>query len=102
MHRKKNATFLPVMYGRPPACAVVDSYGEDTEEQEEAGHAEAHLVDSRVANQSFAVLPCIHLLTQLAIEGDLIDKSTNPKTPLLDHYSVGGKKKKTQPLLMFV
>lgn len=47
------------MYGGPPACAVVDSYGEDTKEKEEAGHAKAHFVDRRIANQSFAVLPCI-------------------------------------------
>lgn len=38
------------MYGRPAARAVVDSYGEDTEEEEEAGHSKAHLVDSRVSN----------------------------------------------------
>lgn len=65
------------MHGRPAACAVVDADGEDGEEQEEAGHAEAHLVDGRVADQSFAVLPGIHLLTQFAVEGDLIDKITN-------------------------
>ncbi len=67
------------MYSSPPACAVVDSYGEDTEDKEEARHAKAHLVDSRVANQSFAVLSCIHLLTQFTVEGDLIDKTTNQK-----------------------
>lgn len=57
--RTRNKAFLPVMYGGPPACAVVDSYGEDTKEKEEAGHAKAHFVDRRIANQSFAVLPCI-------------------------------------------
>lgn len=74
------------MYGRPPTCAVVDSYGEDTKEKEEAGHAKAHLVDRRVANQSFAVLPCIQLLTHLTVERDLIDKITSPKIPQSDHY----------------
>lgn len=48
--------FSPVVHGRPPACAVVDADGEDGEEEEEAGHAEAHLVDGRVAHQSLAVL----------------------------------------------
>ena len=62
------------MYGRPAACAVCDSYGKDSEEQEEAGHAKAHLVDSGVANESFAVFSCIHLLTQFTVEGDLMDK----------------------------
>lgn len=30
--KEEQEAFLPVMYGRPAACAVVDSYGEDTEE----------------------------------------------------------------------
>lgn len=84
------------MYGRPPTCAVVDSYGEDTEEKEEAGHAKAHLVDRRVANQSFAVLPCIQLLTHLTVEWDLIDKITSPK--YLNQIIM----KNPPPLLMFV
>lgn len=70
----RNKAFLPIMYGSPPACAVVDSYGEDTKEKEEAGHAKAHFVDRRVANQSFAVLPGIQLHTHLTVERDLIDK----------------------------
>lgn len=72
------------MYGCSPARAVVDPDGEDGEEQEEAGHAEAHLVDGRVAHQGFAVLSGIQLLAHLAVEGDLDDT----KTPRLDHYRV--------------
>lgn len=58
---------LPIMHGGPPAPAVGDTYGEDAEEEEEAGHAEAHLVDCGVAHQSLAALPCAHLV----VEGDL-------------------------------
>lgn len=54
----KKAT-LPIMYGCPPPCAVVDPYGEEAKDKEEHGHAKAHLVDCRVANQSFAVLACL-------------------------------------------
>lgn len=67
------------MYGRPAASAGVDSYGEQSEEQEEARHAEAHFVDSWVANQSFAVFSGVHLLAQFAVEGDLMDKVTHQK-----------------------
>lgn len=58
---------LPIMHGGPPAPAVVDTNGEDAEEEEEAGHAEAHLVDGGVAHQSLAALPCAHLF----VEGEL-------------------------------
>lgn len=59
------------MHGSPPASAAVDTYGEDAEEEEEAGHAEAHLIDGRVAHQSLAVLPSVQLLTHHIIERDL-------------------------------
>lgn len=62
---------LPIMDSCPPACAVIDSQGEDAKEKEKAGHAKAHLVDSGVPNQSFAVLPSVHLLKQISVEGDL-------------------------------
>lgn len=67
------------MYGCPPPCAVADSNGEDREKKEEAGHAKANFVDRRVANQSFAVLPCIQLLTYLSVEWDLNDKIRSTK-----------------------
>lgn len=56
---EKNTATLPIMYGCPPPCAVVDPYGEEAKDEEEHGHAKAHLIDCRVANQSFAVLPCL-------------------------------------------
>lgn len=62
------------MHGGPPPPAVVDADGEDAEEEEEAGHAEAHLVDGGVAHQALAVLPCVQLLTHLIVERDLGEK----------------------------
>lgn len=59
------------MHGGPPPPAAVDTYGEDAEEEEEAGHAEAHLIDRRVAHQSLAVLPGVQLLTHHIVERDL-------------------------------
>lgn len=67
------------MNGWPPACAVSDSYGEDTEKKEEASHSKAHLVNSWESNKSAAVLPRFHLHTKLAEERDLKDKSKNAK-----------------------
>lgn len=67
------------MYSCPAACAVVDSYSEDSEEEEKTGHAKADLVDRRVANKSFAVLSCIHLLTQFIVEWDLIENKKDKK-----------------------
>lgn len=81
------------MNGRPPACAVPYPNGEDTEEQEEAGHSKAHLVDSGVSHQSLAVFPCVHLLTQVAVEGDLMgqtrDQERRRKVPGLDQCGLG-------------
>lgn len=91
------------MYGCPAARAVVDPYSEDTEEEEEAGHAKAHLVHSSVSNQSFAVFSCIHCLAKLSVEGDLIGGKNQPKTPKilkLDHHVMSVKS--NPPLLMFV
>lgn len=76
-----NKFFLPVMYGCPAARAVVDPHSEDTEEEEEAGHAKAHLVHSSVSNQSFAVFSCIHCLAKLSVEGDLIGGKKPTQNP---------------------
>lgn len=71
------------MHSCPPACAVVDFDGEDAKEEEEAGHAEAHLVDCRVSDQSFTVLPRIQRLTEVAVEWDLIGKKSRAQhTPI--------------------
>lgn len=43
--RRRNKAHSPIMDSRPPTRAVVDSDGEDAEEEEEEGHPEAHLVD---------------------------------------------------------
>lgn len=59
------------MDGRPPTRAVVDPDGEDAEEEEEAGHPEANLVDGRVAHQDFTVLACVQLLAHVAVERHL-------------------------------
>lgn len=76
------------MHSCPPACAVVDFDGEDAKEEEEAGHAEAHLVDCRVSDQSFTVLSRIQLLAEVAVEWDLIDKNHEHNTLQSAHYGV--------------
>lgn len=73
------------MHSGPPPLAVVDADGEDAEEEEEAGHAEAHLIDGGVAHQRLAVLPRVQLLTHLIVERDL---SGNHTTPSSDHAHV--------------
>lgn len=70
---------------RPPTRAVVDADGEEAEEEEEAGHPEAHLVDGRVAHQGFTVLPCVQLLAHVAVERHLTDKKNNPQHAQSDH-----------------
>lgn len=87
--QKARAT-LPVVHGGPPPPAAVDAYGEDAEEEEEAGHAEAHFVDGGVAHQSLAVLPCVQLLTHLAVEGDLSERHSQT-TPSSHRTQVGEK-----------
>lgn len=67
------------MDGRPPTRAVVDSDGEDAEEEEEAGHPEANLVDGRVAHQDFTVLPRVQLLAHVAVERHLMDQKRKEK-----------------------
>lgn len=81
---------LPVVHGGPPPLAGVDPDGEDAEEEEEAGHAEAHLIDGGVAHQSLAVLPSIQLLAHLSVEGDL-SESHNQTTPSSNHTQVRDK-----------
>lgn len=76
------------MHSCPPTRAVVDFDGEDAKEEEEAGHAEAHLVDCRVSDQSFTVLPCIQRLTEVAVEWDLIEKNHEHNTLQSGHYGV--------------
>lgn len=81
---------LPVVHGGPPPPAVVDVDGEDAEEEEEAGHAEAHLIDRGVAHQGLAVLPCVQLLTHLIVERDL-SENHNQTTPSSNHARVRHK-----------
>lgn len=76
------------MQGGPPPPAAVDADGEDAEEEEEAGHAEAHLIDRGVAHQGLAVLPCVQLLTHLIVERDL-SENHNQTTPSSHHTHVG-------------
>lgn len=78
------------MHGGPPPPAVVDADGEDAEEEEEAGHAEAHLIDGGVAHQGLAVLPRVQLLTHLIVERDL-SENRNHTTPSSDHTHVRDK-----------
>lgn len=59
------------MNGRPAVRTGLHAYGEDAEEEKEASHAEADLVDSRVAHQVLAVLPGAQLVTHVAVEWDL-------------------------------
>ena len=61
---------IPVVYGCTASPAAVDPEGEQPKEEEEAGHAEAHLVDGSIAHQHLAALACIHP-AQLTQEGDL-------------------------------
>lgn len=70
-----NKACSPIVDRRPPARAVVDSDGEEAEEEEEAGHPEAHLVDGRVPHQGFTVLPRVQLLAHVAVERHLTDKT---------------------------
>lgn len=74
------------MHGGPTPPAGVDADGEDAEEEEEAGHAEAHLIDGGVAHQGLAVLPCVQLLTHLVVERDLSQNhnQTSNRTPVMD------------------
>lgn len=78
------------MHGGPPASAAVDAYGEDAEEEEEAGHAEAHLIDGRVAHQGLAVLPSVQLLTHHIVERDL-RANQNQTTPSSNYTGAGEK-----------
>lgn len=65
---------------RPPTRAVVDSDGEDAEEEEEAGHPEADLVDGRVPHQDFTVLPGVQLLAHVAVERHLMDRKSKKQS----------------------
>lgn len=70
------------MDSRPPTRAVVDPDGEDAEEEEEAGHPEANLVNGRVAHQDFTVLPRVQLLAHVAVERHLKNTThTRTHTP---------------------
>lgn len=77
----------PIVDSRPPTRAVVDSDGEDAEEEEEAGHPEANLVDGRVAHQDFTVLPSVQLLAHVAVERHLTTPKPQTQTQS-DHAAV--------------
>lgn len=81
------------MHGGPPASAAVDTYGEDAEEEEEAGHAEAHLIDGRVAHQSLAVLPGVQLLAHHIVERDL--RANHNQTTPLSNYTGAREKNRS-------
>lgn len=69
----------PVVDSSPPALAVVDPDGEEAEEEEEAGHPEAHLVDGLVPHQLVTVLPGVQLLAHVAVERHLTDEKKERK-----------------------